>query len=119
MDKKSQGLSENDAEIWRLYISNLKSSNDPIPYKHIYEHDDMSRKLDLHGMTIHDAWLSFVEFTEKHRISGTKEIVVITGRSGRIAREFTEWCRRLAHVRSYEPIETRSGKVGSYRLRLR
>ena len=119
MDKKSQGLSENDAEIWRLYISNLKSSDDLIPCNHIYEQSTMSRKLDLHGMAIHDAWLCLMEFTEKHRMSGTKEVVVITGRSGRIAREFTEWCRKLTHVRSYEPIETRSGKVGSYRLRLR
>lgn len=118
MDQMTKGLSKDDIETWNSFIEKLKQTGvSPPPV--IYEDVPPSRRLDLHGMTMHDAWLSLREFVDLHREYGSKDVVVITGRSGRISHEFTEWCRRLESVRSYEPIETKSGKVGSYRIRLR
>ena len=119
MDDIPTGLSKEDVETWNLFVEKLNESDISPPPKFIYGEEPPSRRLDLHGMTIHDAWMGLREFVEAHQIWGTKEVVVITGRSGRICHEFTEWCRRLYSVKSYEPIETKSGKVGSYRLRLR
>lgn len=119
MDQTTKGLSKEDVETWNSFIEKLKQSGISPPPRFIYGNESPSRRLDLHGMTIHEAWLSLKEFVDLHREYGSKEVVVITGRSGRISHEFTEWCRQLDSVRSYAPIETKSGKVGSYRLRLR
>lgn len=119
MDQMTKGLSKEDLETWNRFVENLKRSELSPPPRFIYGEQSPSRRLDLHGMTIHEAWMNLREFVEAHRTQGNKEVVVITGRSGRISHEFTEWCRKLDAVRSYEPIETKSGKVGSYRLRLR
>jgi hypothetical protein len=42
--------------------------------------------------------------------------VIITGKSGQIAHEFTEWCRQMPKVRKYDPIVDSRGGVGSYRI---
>lgn len=119
MDQMTKGLSKEDIETWNRFIENLERSEVAPPSRFIYGDQSLSRRLDLHGMTIHEAWLNLREFVDAHREQGNKEVVVITGRSGRISHEFTQWCRQLVSVHSYEPIETKSGKVGSYRLRLR
>lgn len=119
MDQISNGLSQEDVETWNRFVEKLNELDMSYPPSFIYEGGSPSRRLDLHGLSIHDAWMNLREFVDMHHGYGSNEIVVITGRSGRISHEFTEWCRRLPNVRSYEPIETKGGKVGSYRLRLR
>lgn len=119
MDQTTKGLSKEDFETWNQFIENLKRSEVSPPPRFIYSEQSLSRKLDLHGMSVHEAWMNLKEFVDVHRSQGNKEVVVITGRSGRISHEFTEWCRQLESVRNYEPIETKGGKVGSYRLYLR
>jgi DNA-nicking Smr family endonuclease len=119
MDQMTKGLSKEDIDTWNRFIENLQRSEVSPPSRSIYGDQSPSRRLDLHGMTIHDAWVNLREFVEAHSSMGNREVVVITGRSGKISHEFTQWCRQLEAVRSYEPIETKGGKVGSYRLRLR
>lgn len=119
MNNNTYTLSESDAETWQRYITRMESVKEFTPLKHIYGTEDLSRRLDLHGMTVHEAWGKLREFAEQHADAGTHDIVVITGRSGQIAYEFTEWCRRIPAIRRYEAIETRGGKVGSYRLYLK
>lgn len=119
MKNDQKKLSERDEMDWNLYISNLEENEslpisvDPPDSNHV------SRRLDLHGLAIHEAWLRFTEFVDQHVVLNSKSIVVITGRSGMISREFTKWCTRIHGVISYEAIDTRNGKAGSYRIRLR
>lgn len=115
----SKNLSKEDSETWNIYITRLKENEVSPPPRSIYGDGIPSRRLDLHGLTIHEAWMALREFVEAHQAHGSNELVVITGRSGRISYEFTDWCRRIEGIRAYEPIETRSGKVGSYRIKLR
>lgn len=119
MDKKIYYLPETDLQTWNNYVSNLKDNPNLITYTDIYSKKEISKKLDLHGHTIHNAWIIFKEFVEQHIVNGTKEITVITGRSGRISLEFTEWCRKMPQIHSYNPIHTRNGKPGSFRLQLK
>lgn len=119
MKNDQKKLSERDEMDWNLYISNLEENEslpisvDPPDSNHV------SRRLDLHGLSIHEAWIRFTEFVDQHVVLNSKSIVVITGRSGMISREFTKWCTRAPGVISYEAIDTRNGKAGSYRIRLR
>lgn len=119
MDQMSKGLSKEDMETWNRFVEKFNDIDVSPPPRFIYGEGNSSRRLDLHGMTIHEAWMALREFVEMHRELGNKEVVIITGRSGRICHEFTEWCRGIEAVRAYEPIETRGGKVGSYRVRIR
>lgn len=118
--KDIQHLNEEDARTWKDFISHLMGSPEPNIPTDIYQpRHHVSRRLDLHGFTVHRAWVEFRDFINEHHRSGTKEVLIITGRSGRISHEFTEWCRGLPSIRSYEPIDTRNGRAGSYRVRLR
>lgn len=116
MTEQYPGLSDQDAKVWEQYCNNIRDDSYAPAPKYSLEVVLPSR-LDLHGYTIHNAWIAFGEFIEQHHLAGTKTVIVVTGRSGQIAREFKEWCRRNQHIRRYLPIETRSG-VGSYRVEL-
>ena len=119
MSNSAYKLKEADAETWNRYVSKLKESEEFVPAAYIYNAEDLPRRLDLHGYAVHDAWHKLREFVEQHYEAETFDIVIITGRSGQIAHEFREWCKRIPQVRFYDPIETRQGKVGSYRLYLK
>ncbi len=54
--------------------------------------------LDLHGMTVADAYDATVEFLST---SDRKEVTVITGKSGVIRREFEFWLEQIDVVHSY------------------
>lgn len=110
------GLNDQDAKVWEQYCKNFDDNSWASTPKYSLE-TVLPGRLDLHGYTIHNAWVAFGEFIEQHHLAGTKTVVIVTGRSGQIAREFKEWCRRNQHIRRYLPIETRSG-VGSYRVEL-
>ena len=110
-------LDPSDLDIWIHYIKNLNASNDKWIPKQTYI-DSLSRKLDLHGHHLHDAWQIFKEFIEQHHSSGTKSVVVITGKSGQIAKEFKEWCRLLPIIARYEALGN-SLPAGSYRIVLK
>lgn len=112
-------LKESDAETWQRYISKLNDTADFIPATPIYNAENLPRRLDLHGYPVHAAWHKLREFVEQHYEAESHDIVIITGRSGQIAHEFREWCKRIPQVRFYDPIETKQGKVGSYRLYLK
>jgi DNA-nicking Smr family endonuclease len=111
-------LSEQDEKDWDLYIDRIFNS----PEEHlvpIKEQVILKRRVDLHGMTVAEAHHTATEFLAEHAEAGSENVVVITGKSGQIAHEFTEWCRQLPWVRRYEPIVDSRGGVGSYRIWLR
>lgn len=119
MKNDQRKLSERDEMDWNLYISKLEEEKVLLRPIDPPESNHFSRRLDLHGLSIHEAWVRFREFVDQHTALGSKSLVVITGRSGMISREFVKWCSRIPGIASYEAIETRNGKAGSYRIKLR
>ena len=57
--------------------------------------------LDLHGMTVQEAYMATVDFINS-RTQNT--ITIITGKSGQICQEFPEWMNLNRHVRSWEEL---------------
>jgi len=58
--------------------------------------------LDLHGMTLTEACAKTHNFVREARYAGLKSVVVITGLSGAIRREFPFWVENLPGVRKID-----------------
>jgi DNA-nicking Smr family endonuclease len=113
-DRNMHGLTEQDQQDWQLYVNRVFNSPEEIlPQK---EQITLPRRLDLHGMTVGEAHGRTQRFIEDHHEAGTASVVIITGKSGQIAHEFTEWCRQMPKIRRYKPIADSRGGVGSYRI---
>ena len=54
-------------------------------------------KIDLHGMTVQEAFEHCREQLAYYSISGHKSVEVITGRSGQIRKEFPNWLDTLKY----------------------
>lgn len=62
--------------------------------------------LDLHGMTIQEAWRRTRKFLygNGNQKDGHKTVTIITGKSGDIRREFLDWLDRISTVKSAEEL---------------
>ncbi len=67
--------------------------------------------IDLHGMTIQEAYFFTIDFLKN---TPHKTVTVITGKSGDICREFPMWLNRVPSVRTF--IELNGG--GAFEVRL-
>lgn len=76
-----------------------KPSRGPVPLTRAPVNNQMV--LDLHGHTVEAAYHAVREFLEHG--SGARYVVVITGKSGEIRREFPFWMEKLGY--SYEMAE--------------
>lgn len=110
-------LSEQDRKDWELYIQKVFKSPEAV-LPRIEKEIDLAKRLDLHGMTVHQAYHRFKNFVSEHAEIGTSDVVVITGKSGQISREFTSWCRKIAFIKKWEPVVDSRGGIGSYRIKL-
>jgi predicted Rossmann-fold nucleotide-binding protein len=119
MARNSRGLSDEDAEVWRLYTEKLLGDAHPRPVQAIIRVDDAGGVLDLHGYPLQDAWVLFSSFVDRHMAKGSRHAIVVTGGSGRMREEFEHWCSSKAGVASCEPIRSRGGKIGSFRIGFR
>jgi dsDNA-specific endonuclease/ATPase MutS2 len=113
-DRKMHELTEQDQQDWQLYVEQVFNSPDEFIPK--MEQIALPKRMDLHGMTVGEAHGRTQEFIEDHYEAGTQSVVIITGKSGQIAHEFTEWCRQMPKVRKYDPIADSRGGIGSYRI---
>lgn len=113
-------LSKADIELWERYTRQEASAwTVPRPSRRQVQDGRMPRTLDLHGMTLQDAWKSVLSFVEGHHDLGTGEIIIICGKGGQIARELPFWCERMRSVRCITPIVDSQGQHGSFRVKLR
>lgn len=111
-------LSESDKKDWELYLQKTFNSRD-ISFPIYKEEISLPTRLDLHGMTIQEAFHRFAQFVEAHVEAGSNSVVIITGKSGQISKEFQDWCRRNPKIKKWEAqVDTRGG-VGSYRVYIR
>jgi len=118
MNESSDTLNPRDRDMWQRYISHLRDIRDTFIPKYTYS-EVTTRKLDLHGFPVNEAWLRFKEFIDQHHKNGDKSVVVITGKSGQIAREFESWCRATKTIREWEPLGRKNGPAGSFRVHLK
>jgi DNA-nicking Smr family endonuclease len=112
-------LSSNDQEVWDKYIDKVFSVSEFSFKPNKGRDNSLKITLDLHGMTVQQAFNSVRMFVEEHWSEGSKYIVVITGKSGKIAEEFIDWCANLLQIRLCEPITDSRGQVGSWLLTLK
>lgn len=64
--------------------------------------------IDLHGYTIHTAWLAFNVAIDNAYYAGQRSVVVVTGQ-GAMMREFETWCRNHPKVREVKQHEHNPG----------
>ena len=75
-----------DLELWE----NIKKTVKPLAKKQVVQHlsrryievkqDYIPYTIDLHGYTVHDAYLNLIDFISYHYHNGTKYITIITGK---------------------------------------
>jgi dsDNA-specific endonuclease/ATPase MutS2 len=110
-------LSKKDKELWNYYIENYIDNNN-FDIKEYANSTFLSKKLDLHGLTINDAWIEFNNFICDHYNNKTKTVTIITGKSGKIANEFIDWCENNQYIKSYLPMGKDYNNPGSYKITL-
>jgi hypothetical protein len=126
MNDRNSKLTEDDMQTWLTYIDSIGKYHMPyylfVPNRDIVSSSATtitSRKLDLHGKILHVAWGMFNEFIDLHHTCDNGSVVVITGKSGKIAEEFPSWCKNNPKIKRYEGLTNSDGRSGSYRIYLR
>jgi len=110
-------LSESDKAVWTAWVSKYMKSNINVrPLWNKNKADSISTRLDLHGYTVHDAFHAVAEFVEQHQSLKTKKLVIVTGKSGIISREFKHWLVGFKCVNRVEPMQDSRGGIGSYKI---
>ena len=72
-------------------------------------------KIDLHGYTIHDAWLAFNVAIDNAYFEGKRSVVVVTGQ-GAMMREFETWANNHSKVRE---VTQHNHNPGSFSVKLK
>jgi DNA-nicking Smr family endonuclease len=110
----SSSLSDLDKDVWKKYIDNLysKPELDFRPKKGLDQ--TLKFKLDLHGMTVQQAFHTTKQFLEEHNINGSESVVIVVGKGGKISDEFPMWCENLGFIRRIDPIIDSTGGYGAY-----
>ena len=94
-------MTPEDTRLWNALASTVTPLGGPrghrprLPYS-----EPEPRQIDLHGKTIRDAHDSVVSFID---MTSYRQVLVITGRSGEICREFPIWAERHPRIRSIKP----------------
>lgn len=107
-------VTQDDQKVWDNYINGVFSKPEITFNPNKGRDSSLRTKLDLHGMTIQQAFNSVRMFVEEHWSEGSKYIVVVTGKSGKIAEEFPDWCNNLFQIRELEAMTDSRGQVGSW-----
>jgi DNA-nicking Smr family endonuclease len=111
-------ISSDDEKIWKSYIENLYSKPEH-NFRPNKGHDyTLKYSLDLHGLTIQQAFNATRQFLEEHNINGSRSAVIVTGKGGKISDELPAWTKNLGFVRKCEPIMDGSGSHGAYLISL-
>lgn len=71
--------------------------------------------IDLHGYTVQQAYLKTKSHLENCFSSNKKSTTIITGRSGQIIQEFTQWLDKSLIIRKYQLLPNK----GSWKIWLK
>ena len=107
------GLSKADRDIWALATKGVTPLGQP-SLGPVVGHQfakvsvpravEYSPTLDLHGLTIQEAYLVVRDHIENGALLGYKRLTIISGKSGQINVEMPKWAERLSAVRSITPM---------------
>lgn len=105
------GLSEDDKKLWGDITRNVRpldTSDIPegyfAPQRVQVETREYHPKIDLHGMTIQDAYRAVLDHISNGALLGYKRLTIVSGKSGQINVELPRWAERHVAVRSVEPF---------------
>lgn len=115
----NSALKEEDKKVWNRYIENLFKSPEKSFKVQKGRDDKLKLSLDLHGMTIQRAFRATREFVTEHYSMGSRALVIICGKGGKIAEEFPLWCQNIPCIRKIEPNIDSKGECGSYLIILK
>ena len=104
-------LSTQERELWQAYVNSDARFTSSIRHLRPYT---PSTQLDLHGLTLQQAHEQLREFVREHQQAGTRQVTVITGKSGALLHELPRWCTSLEGVKSCQ-----AATVGSYSIILK
>lgn len=97
-----------DDDLWNAYTKNVipirkKSIELPSRAKTPRVLPRADRHLDLHGMTVNDAWKAVKNHVLDTALNGDRQTLIITGFSGAIRKEFPKWIETLPRIREAIP----------------
>ena len=117
-EKFTRNLTDNDTKVWNSYIKDLWNKPETKFNPKKGTDHALQFSLDLHGMSIQQAFTATNIFVEEHRINGSKSVIIISGKSGKIADELPFWIENIGCVRKIEPILDSQGGAGAYLISL-
>ncbi len=93
-----------DEALWEAYtktVTPLKKKNLPRlrPIRHFFLFPTLlPPRLDLHGLTLQEAYEAFIDFFHLHIKANTRKIIVVTGKGhagqGLLRKEFPLWLEK-------------------------
>jgi len=111
-------VSKEDKHIWESYINNLYNTPEEKFRPTKGRDQNLKSSVDLHGMTIQTAFNTTKQFLEEHRINGSRSVLIVTGKSGKISDELPLWVENLGFIRKCEPVVDSMGECGAYLIHL-
>ena len=108
-------LSNDDIRVWTQYLSG-NSPMSILPITRELPRVKISSVLDLHGLTLQNAFNEFKNWINSHQLAGTKTVKVVTGQSGKIKQEFPIWCSNIPFIKHCDPILNSIGTYGSFKI---
>jgi hypothetical protein len=114
-------MTEDDQKVWQQVIKSVYPMGTPAPGVPRGELVPFQPSpIDLHGLTIQNAFNTLLELVERSAVKQHKHLIVITGLSGEIRREFPLWCqtdRFRKYVKRIEGLRPEP-KDGAFRIYL-
>lgn len=114
------GLTQDDLKAWQDFVNGSAGRYLPTGRYLIANESSQRRhnkKLDLHGMTIQDAYVRTTRFLQEHWSVGTRSVVLVCGKGGKISDELPVWCKNLGFIRECTPNIDSTGEFGSYTIK--
>lgn len=106
-----------DYELWFNYVNNFKNENYKYSKNNFLERKRNSEEiLDLHGLTLEESYNIVKEFLITSKTRNITKIIVITGKSGIIRKEFPLWLENFKEKKliiNYKKIND-----GSFQLKI-
>lgn len=103
-------LNEEDQKLWDRITRSVRSLHDP---DHIYDESaklqmihvlDFDPVLDLHGLTVASAHNLANYHIQEAKASNIKKLRHITGKSGQISKEYSDWMKQNQYVKRIEKL---------------
>lgn len=89
-------LTPDDIQVWNNFVNGVKPIEREPPKelprtKPKIKAEYQKNYIDLHGLTIHEAWAATLDYINRSQSKGLRKVRIITGTSGIIRREFPGW----------------------------